>query len=540
MANANFLAWVRSLLPEDKFEIFEKLYKFPLYTPAVVEAIYFELSRVFDSRNYSSTYQFTNNDAADDWDYYRLHYLRDPEIWSTVGWQKMKTNFNSILIVDLPAEQTDTRPQPYFYWLDIGDVIDYELKEDNISLNWIMFKQPNNRIAVFDDTSYQVFQSNKAYTEIGMNIIDSPHNLGFCPAQFFWSEALSSKETDLKRNPIVKELTNLDWLLFFTISKKHLDLYAGYPIYSTYESSCDYINEETQAYCDHGFLRNADGTYSTLRDGSVSKCPICSHNQLTGPGSLIEVPAPDREVADMRDPVTITSIDKQSLEYNVDECERLELAIRSRIIGIGGNIEDKEAINETQIAANFESKTSVLNKLKTNFENAKRFVDQTCCLLRYGEEFIDLSINFGTEFYVYTVSELYDKYKKAKDNGATNAELDLLQNQILEVEYRHNPMLLQRLLVLKQVEPFRHYTTDEVLRFAEKGIIDRETVLLKLNFNAYVDRFERENINIVEFGVNTTFDNKIKSIQTKLNDYVKETIRSTGKTLGSQESRATN
>jgi hypothetical protein len=535
-ASSDFLAWVKGLLPEDKYRIFLQLYRFPLYTPSVVESIYIDLGRVFDSRNYSSTYQFVSSELLDDWDYYKLHNLRSPVIWKTEGWDKMKTAPNSILIVDLPAEQTTEKPEPYFYWLDILNVIDYRLKPDGVSFEWIIFKQPNNVIAVFDDTRMRTYQSEESYTKILGQLTDTVHNLGYCPARFYWSEALNSKEPDLKRNPIVKELSNLNWLLFFVISKRHLDLYAPYPIYSAYETSCDYVNEETQAYCDHGFLRNPDGSYSTLRDGSVEQCPICRDKHLAGPGSLIEVPAPDRDTGDMRNPVQITSIDAASLKYNVDECERLEQLIRMRIVGIGGNISEKEAMNVSQILATFEDKISVLNKLKVNFENAQRFVEETICRLRYGSSFIDLSINYGTEFYIYSIEDLYNKYDIAKKNGATNAELDLLQNQILEVEYKNNPMLLQRLLILKHIEPLRHYTTQEVIQFVQQGLVDVETAILKLNFGALIDRFERENVNIVEFGSKIDFNSKINNIIQILKSYIYETIPTARETVQSPSS----
>ena len=63
MSDANlqtqqFLNWVKTLLPLDKYNIFLQLFKFPLATPAVVEGVYRELERVFYSRNSSSSYQF--------------------------------------------------------------------------------------------------------------------------------------------------------------------------------------------------------------------------------------------------------------------------------------------------------------------------------------------------------------------------------------------------------------------------------------------------------------------------------------------------
>lgn len=529
-----FLDWVRQLLPKDKFNIFLHLFKFPLSTPAVVEDVYRELERVFYSRNSSSSYQFTDSELAEDWSQYKKNNLNEPEVWKATGWKRMQVSPNSILVVDLPQVQTSLRPEPYFYWLEIDAVIDYQtFRLDENQFEWLIFKQPEHRIAVFDDTSIRVYQLNEK-NEIQSLISEAKHDLGYCPARFFWSMQLNEKNKDLKKNPITKELSNLDWYLFFSISKQHLDLYAPYPIYSAYEADCNFENNETGDYCDGGFLRNARGEYKILNDGTVEKCPCCSEKRIAGPGSFLEVPIPNQSegVADMRNPVQITTIDKDSLDYNVNECARLKNEIVISVVGSGGTVSEKEAINETQVTANFESKTSVLNALKTNFELAQKFVEDTVCKLRYGGAFISSSVNWGTEFYVFTVTELYSKYKQAKENGASNSELDAISQQILEVEYRNNPLVLQRMLILKQLEPYPHKTLDEVLKLYEKELLNENLVKLKINFSTLVEKFERENINIIEFASNKPMREKIDIINKKLLEYVTEI--GTSATTGTQ------
>ena len=517
-----FLDWVSKLLPKDKYNIFLHLFKYPLSTPAVAEDVYRELERVFYSRNSSSSYQFTDSELAEDWQNYRRSNLNEPDVWKTTGWKRMQVSPNSVLIVDLPAKQNSFRPEPYFYWLEIDNVIDYSTP-DGCGIDWIVFKQPNNKIAVFDDTSIRVYQLNEK-NEITVLVTEALHSLGYCPARFFWTTQLNESNKELKKNPITKELSNLDWYLFFSISKQHLDLYAPYPIYSAYEADCHFENNETGDYCDGGFLRNSNGDYKILADGTVEKCPCCSEKRIAGPGSFLEVPVPNvaEGIADLRNPVQITTIDKDSLDYNVSECVRLRNDIVISVVGSGGTVSEKEAINETQVAANFESKTAVLNALKTNFEQAQKFVEDTICKLRYGNAFISSSINWGTEFYVFTVKELYDKYKQAKDNGASEAELDAISQQIIEVEYRNNPLVMQRMLILKQLEPYPHKTLTEVTSLYDKGLLDKSKVILKLNFSSYIDRFERENINIIAFGANLSLRDKVNAIYKKLLEYVTE------------------
>lgn len=515
-----FLDWVKKLLPKDKYNIFLQLFRFPISTPSLTEEIYRELERVFYSRNANSSFKFTTSDLLQDWQVYRAEKLKEPIIWRDKGWKHTKIAVNSVLIVDLPAEQTTDLPEPYFYWLSISNVIDF-MSPDGTKLDWIIFKQPENRIAVFDDVQMAIYQLNEKNEITGL-ISQQTHSLGFCPARFFWSDTVSESIPTLKRNPITKELSNLDWYLFFSLGKRHLDLYAPYPIYSAYEADCDFENNITGDYCDGGYLRNQSGNYIISTIGELEACPKCSSKRIAGPGSFIEVPIPSKDgVADMRSPVQITSIDEASLNYNVKETERLKYEIFISCVGAGGigAVSEKEAINETQVMANFENKTSVLRSLKRNFEEAQLFVDSTICALRYGEDFKSATIDWGTDFYVLSVQELYDRYKYAKTNGASEAELDSLSNQIIETEYRNNPMQLKRMLILKQLEPYRHFTMQELSSLSSTVPLDTTKLIIKLNFSSYIDRFERENINIVDFGSQISFTEKINKISKTIYEY---------------------
>ena len=52
-------------------------------------------------------------------------------------------------------------------------------------------------------------------------------------------------------------------------------------------------------------------------------------------------------------------------------------------VGTNEEITTREALNEQQIKANFESQSTVLNRVKKGFEAAQKFVDETVCRLRY-------------------------------------------------------------------------------------------------------------------------------------------------------------
>ena len=519
MPFTEFAEWVQKLIPKDKYRIFLSLFKFPTQNIELTGKIYAELERVFDGRNSAVTFQFLDPTLSDDWEAYRHDVLKEPEIWRSKGWDALRTAINCVMIIDLPTEQQGDRPEPYFYFLGIESVIDFKAKGG--ALEWIVFRQPGKRIAAFDDTFMRVFQLNEK-GEIEELITEVQHGLGYCPAKFFWTTPLSQEQPDIKKSPLSPQLGNLDWLLFFRVSKRHLDLYAPYPIYSAYAADCNFRNNETGDYCDGGFLRNIKGEYKIFRDGTVERCPVCSEKRIAGVGSFIEVPIPKDNRPDLRDPVTITTIDRNSLDYNTEEEKRLADEIYSKVTGTGGEVQQKESINEMQVTANFEDKKNVLLSLKTNFEKAQTFVDETICRLRYGESYLSSNINWGTEFYLYSTEDLQTIYNEAKKSGASEARLDMIADQIIATENRNNPLQMQRMFLLKQLEPYRHLTLSELQGLANRQLIDPIMMLIKINFVTFVDRFERENINIMEFGSALPLDRKIDIINQKFIEYAKE------------------
>lgn len=521
---SDFLSFAQNLLPHDKFKIFQTLFRFPVKTNEITSVCFDKLSRIFDGRNPAFNYQFLNTEQRDDWEYYRQNVLREPEIWSTKGWEFFKAEINSVLIVDLPAEQSaDKYPEPYFYWLPIESVISFEANRTTGVMDWIIFRQDHDRIVVIDDERYRVFRCDKG-GNVGMLEIDNAHDLGYCPARFFWDEPLSLKSPDVKASPLTKELESLDWFLFYHISKRHLDLYGSYPIYSGYEQSCDFSNAENGDYCDGGFLKDKQGFYRYDQAGLLMRCPKCGEKRIAGVGSFVEIPVPGENQPDLRNPVQMLSVDRSSLDYNVAEEDRLRNAIITSVVGTNEEVTTRDALNEQQIKANFESQSTILNRVKKGFESAQQFVDETICRLRYGDAFVAAKINLGTDFYVFDANELRERYKLAKDNGASESELDALQNQIIESEYRNNPMQLQRMLILSELEPYRHLTRDEVLSLWERGVIPEEDMRIKLNFNSYVRRFERENMNILEFGTQIPFQKKIDVINGKFAEYATQSL----------------
>lgn len=520
----NFMAMVENLLPHDKFVVFKTLFRYPVKTNEVTGICFDKLSRIFDGRNPAFNYQFVNSEQREDWEEYRQSKLNEPAVWQTKGWEFFKTEINSVLIVDVAPEQTTDFPEPYFYWLPIDDVITYDADPTTGQMRFIIFRQ-RGKIVVLDDASYRVWDDPKNTGMIdGEPLLENPHDLGYCPARFFWNESISLDDPDVKASPLSGELESLDWFEFFHISKRQLDLMGAYPILSGYEQSCDFSNAENGDYCDGGFLRDKQGHYKLDMAGTLMRCPKCGNKRIVGPGSFVEIPVPnaDENQPDLRNPVQMLTVDRDALDYNVEEQNRLREEIITAVVGQEEIITNRDAFNEQQVQANFENVTTVLNRVKKGFEAAQQWVDETVCRLRYGSYFVSAKVNYGTQFYLYSVDELRQQYKAAKEAGASESELDVLQNSILETEYRNDPTQLRRMLVLAELEPYRHLTRSEATELYGKNLISEQDLRIKLNFSNFVRRFERENTNILEFGSAIPYAKKIETILAEFAKYANE------------------
>ena len=519
-----FLAMVENILPHDKFVLFKALFRYPVKTNEITGICFDKLSRIFDGRNPVFNYQFASSDERDDWENYRLTKLNEPEVWSTKGWEFFKSEINSVLIVDVAREQTTERPEPYFYWLPIDDVITYKANPTTGVMDFIVFRR-RDEIVVLDDASYRVWKDDKKTGVIsGAPIVEAAHDLGYCPARFFWNEPISLDEPDVKASPLSGELESLDWFEFFHISKRQLDLMGAYPILSGYEQACNFSNAENGDYCDGGFIRDKQGRYKLDAAGLLLRCPKCGNKRIIGAGSFVEIPVPnpDENQPDLRNPVQMLTVDRNSLDYNVAEEKRLRDDIITAVVGQDEIVTDRDAFNEQQVRANFESVTTVLNRVKKGFEQAQQWVDETICRLRYGRYFLSANVNYGTEFYLYSPDELRQRYKAARESGASEGELDMMQNQIIQTEYRNDPMQLRRMLILSELEPLRHLSRSEVAELYSRGLVSESDLRIKLNFPSFVRRFERENMNILDFGSETTYERKIEAITAELRKYADE------------------
>lgn len=511
-ARRDFLAFVKNLIPDDKYKLFCSLFRYPVASNEICGVIFDRLSRIFDGKNAALNYEFNDGADAADWDIYRRDVLREPSVWADDAWERFRTDIDCLVVVDMPDAPVSGKPEPYFYFVSPERLINYDNGLHGEVL-WVAFRDGKRNI-VIDGGTYRVYDDNWVL------VSERGHALGYCPCAWFWNVPLSLERPWLKWSPVSRQLSALDWWLFFHISKQQLDLFGAYPIYSGYEPECDYEDSEGH-HCSHGYLVDATDHYVYDSNG-LMRCPVCASKRITGAGSFVEVPVPIEGQPDLRNPIQKLDADVDALKFNVDEEDRLRRHIIDASVGSDDSILSVSAVNDKQIDAEFESKSVILRRVKVGFERIQTFVDATICRLRYGSAFMGASINYGTDFFTLSGTELRERYKSAKESGASESELDAIQRQIVESDYRSDPRMRARMRMLSELEPYRHLTVDEAVSLYKEGLLDERELRLKMDFTNYLSRFERENTDIVAFGVQSDYKTKIDTIRKTLLNYADE------------------
>lgn len=534
-----FFEMVKANIDENKFGVFKSLVRTPLPTTAVTSVIFDRLSRIFEGRNPAFDYNFTSAKDRDNWENYRMEHLHEQDVWKTRGWEYYKTEPNSIVVVDLPAagserwDKSNNLPEPYFYWVIVDDIVDYRT-DDMGNIVWLMFtNREKNKLYVVDDTYYRVFDyADSKPTDA--EPIESAHNLGECPARFFIDTPVSLYMRDVKKSPITDILAELDWYLFFAISERHLEVYGSWPIYSGVAQACNYetmqtVNgESTHCHCQNGYLYD-DGDNPMLVDGQIMKCPRCSKHKTAGAGTFVEYPMPnnstdpEENIPDLRNPVQILTVDRHALQEVREKRLQRKNELIAYAVGIEGDAISTFSVSDKQIDAGFESQTTILIRVKNQFESVQKWADRIMIALRYGKDALEsCSISYGTEFYATTTKDLRKLYKDAKESGASQADLAAIMHQIIETQYRNNPTQLQRMLILSDVEPLVGMSVAEATDYYEKGMCERWQLSVKLDFASFIKRFERENGGIIEYMGNDDYNEKIDTIINTLKQYTNE------------------
>jgi hypothetical protein len=549
-AFGRFLAWCKKFLPEEKYQKFAMLIMHPLPTVELTGTIFSDLERALHGEDKFLLTEFKVDELEEDFSRF-LESQGNNEFWRSDVFESYKSAVNSVLIVDLPPVQTTERPEPFSFIVKLENFHDILFNKDGQCEYCVISEERDDDkyFWIFDDEFFQVYRLAKgtyefvssvrhsSFDDLG-RVVEGP---GYCPARALFSTRLHQGNIMLRQNAITKSLGALDKVLFWETSIEYYETYGAFPMYWMYKETCMYEDAEGNE-CEDGWITcevntgYRDDNNEWIREPKKTRCPACLGRSIVGAGTVKEVDPPeDKTDADLREPMGYVGVDVNALTYVEKRLTNRKLDIYRNCVGKGGETPgETTAINEAQVAGNFESRQSRLVSLKKEWEISHAWELKTKAIFRYGRRyFIKSTAFYGIEFYLQSERALQTQLKEQRLAGAAQYQIAALRKRIDNTKYRENDDMRNRANVLSCLEPYPDSSVSDVALLAEKlpNFISEIDLELKANFAYYVQKFEREYMNVVRFGSGLKFEVKIQTILDKLYGSVKTKLASSGTRL---------
>lgn len=524
-----FDEWVRNvenILPHNKFDTFKNLIGEPVPTLTLSKQIFDELAKIFEASNPSRKLTFKEDSSKYANEF--KNYFDVDKFFRKEVYDRLKVAPNSFLVVDTKLEPLNDRAQPITYFVNLEAIVDVEVNRDG-STKYILFRTVDDKIVGIDDEAYYVFEKDgSTYKVVGG--YPSYHNLTdrlgrpYTPAFLMYPDFLNFTDNIAVNSPLTKALGSFEWLLFWAVSKRYLDLYAPFPIYVSYEEQCNYT--DGMYTCSDGFL--IDTSSDVEEPTKKTPCPKCSKQRIFGAGTEVTVPAPQsKDEPNLLDAINVIPAEEHSIKYVTEEKTRLEQEIYYSILGKTSQPLETFSQSVPQLDLSTESRKAVLLSMKELFEEVQNKVTYTMCKLMFGDLFTDSYTNYGDNYFLTTPEQETKNFKSLKDAGAPEGILHSNLERIIATTYKTSPSTALLNQVYLEVEPYQTMSIENVSKLVAANMIPKKRALAKIHFTDFVEQFEAEHqgiVSLIELG-EVSKNDVINSIKKQLDAYVDTIIK---------------
>jgi hypothetical protein len=502
---------IRNSITPEKYQKVLQYFSYPLAIVSISDDILEDLNRVFNGRNANFNIQYPNK-RAEAQAQELLYMLNTRKYIEKVGRRAFKCKPQTIIVVD-----KDAMGVPYYVTVELDKLMSYELTPCKQHFKYIIFHHSEGtdemgsykKIAFYDDEYYRVVEvRDKKYSLI----LESPHNLGYCPARWFVDDPLNTKDDVKRYAPLAKVLGSMsEWQQFHAYSY-YAEHYGVFPVVEYAAAVCE--NE----FCVNGWVSEP------MENGEMStptSCTTCSANKFSGAGTAIKInPKIDNDENDVSGYFRFISPPTGNLEFEQTKQDQRENFIKVNTTGFN-DMMNKEAVNADQVRSLMEDRKKPLLKLAGILNRLHKWLVETSVKLAIDTQ-VKVHANYGTEWFLLTEAQLQELFVGAKAAGMPESEIDQIYKLLIETKYKGDPQTVHKLMIENNLNPAPYSTIEECYKKAEQGVMAADDLYIKANFTKFVSKFERENGSIVQFGSDITFQQKIDIIYNTFKNYVRD------------------
>ena len=512
-----------STLTPDKFNAITKYFTFPLSIVNISNDMLTDLYKVFDGRNSNFNIEYPNSRIEETAEAV-LSDLGIRKFIENVGKKVLKSCPNLVVVLD-----KNDKGDPIILAIPNERIHGYTQNKDG-SFDVFMFIHSVGmengkhwtKYGVYDDEFYRVVKRVE-----GVYTLDTEesHDLGYCPAKFFYDTPLTSDKFQFNRGvPLSNVVGVMSQWQQFDVFKYYADHIYPFPVTEYPDSGCD------DDRCINGTVYYEpilDDNNKVVSQKNPTECPSCAKKHLIGPGTSLGIEvSQDSADQDTRGVFRFISPDVVGLEYIGTKQMERESFIKLNVVGYN-NESTSSAVNELQIMSSLESRKKPLLDIKEHLDDLYRWIAKGVVKLTYNVD-VRVHANFGTEYFILGEKDILNIIQQAKLAGVQDTEIEQLNRLLIETKYKGNPYTIQKMLITSDVEPSPFDTRLEARAKFSEGMMTREDYYMKVNFSDLIGRFERENGSIIDFGEALSYAKKIEKIKAELLIYTNEKLESNG------------
>lgn len=507
LTNDYFLNWLKAVFKEENFLSFYKYFRKPLPSARLVnDKIKTGLKRVFHAEDSYFNYIVRGEHIEEPLELDKNHF--NNKLFNAILF-----NYNDILIHDLKGVN-----EPYRDFVSIKNVISIESHDSKI--HKIAYKAKVNIDGnevygfIYMDKDSYIFLD-KDYNEL-MNI---PHDLGECPADYITSEAFS--DDDIVRKSIfsyVKE--QFEEYVFLKTMQRMTEPNGAIPIVTMLNvpeknrqgRSKDGVDGEPMS-------SHSISSQQSEFNGDVIGQPNSSPYQA---GSVLRVPlirktddSVDMELA--KNLLTFNYIPVDILSYINERVKQIEKDIIVDVLGDYSE-ENEDAKNEFQVAKSYDNKQDKLRGLSIEISRVSNISDRKILALKHGRDSVHVDCFYGSDFFLETQEDLYNQFPLCPNTiERRNNLVRLTKNR-----NKFNPDKALRESLMYKLMP---YPSDKDFDKAlDRGLVDDITFLYQNRFTTWIDRFDERYGELGFFWnlLEGEDSSKINTINNLITDIIKE------------------
>jgi hypothetical protein len=498
--NDYFLTWVKNVFRTPNFLTFYKYLRHPLPSAKLInDEVIPMLKRVYFAED--SYFHYIINDEM-----VEKPQELDCENFENRLFNAYLFNFNDVIIHDLEDVN-----KPYREIVSIENVIAIKSKNNRIKkIAYTASIDINGEevlgYAYIDDERYAFFD-----TKVENEILNIPHDLGYCPATYIANEPFSLKSDVVRKSIFSYVREEFEEYVFLKTLRKMSEPNGAIPITVKLKGGANKDKSGVDQKKDLDQYPLAANTIGNQQAQTGSEVP--PSDSVLQTGTIVDMPAIKKndgsiDMEAVQSFLKMYYIPVECLKFIDDRIKDIERSIIANALG-DQNQSNDAAKNEDQVFYSMNNKQDKLRSLSMALSWVRNISDSTMLDLKYGPDNVKVDLFYGSDFFLDTEAELYDRFK----NAPNQIERKNVLKRLGQTRYRFNPTRAKREKLLYTLLP---YSSDKDFEIAiQNNLVDDSTKKLQLQFDHYIVLFEAQYGDILQFYVTLEAEDSQKLVLIK-------------------------